>query len=32
MLLILLILKGKVEEYYEKYKDKLKEDLLSYKD
>ena len=29
MLLILLELKGKVEEYCEKYKDKLKEDLLS---
>ena len=32
MLLVLLILKGKVEEYYEKYKDELKEDLLSRED
>ena len=32
MLLILLVLKGKVKEYYKKYKDKLKEDLLSRED
>ena len=32
MLLVLLVLKGKVEEYYKKYKDKLKEDLLSCED
>ncbi len=32
MLLILLALKRKVEEYYKKYKDKLKKDLLSRKD
>jgi len=32
MLLILLVLKGKVKEYCKKYKDKLKKDLLSYKD
>ena len=32
MLLVFLVLKGKVKEYYKKYKDKLKEDLLSYKD
>jgi hypothetical protein len=32
MLLILLILKGKVEEYCEKYEDELKEDLLSRED
>ena len=31
MLLVLLVLKGKVEEYCKKYKDKLKEDLLSCK-
>ena len=32
MLLVLLVLKGKVEKYCEKYKDKLKEDLLSCED
>jgi len=32
ILLILLTLKRKVEEYYEKYKNKLKEDLLSRED
>jgi hypothetical protein len=32
MLLILLVLKGKVKEYYKKYKDELKEDLLSCED
>ena len=32
MLLVLIVLKGKVEKYCEKYKDKLKEDLLSCKD
>jgi hypothetical protein len=32
MLLVLLELKGKVEEYCEKYKDELEEDLLSCKD
>ena len=32
MLLVLLVLKGKVKEYYKKYKDKLKEDLLSRED
>jgi len=32
MLLVLLELKGKVEEYYKKYKDELEEDLLSRED
>ena len=32
MLLILLLLKGKVEDYYKKYKSELKEDLLSRED
>src|SRR6266536_2206355 len=32
ILLILLLLKGKVEDYYEKYKNKFKEDLLSRED
>jgi len=32
MLLVFLVLKGKVKEYYKKYKDKLKEDLLSCED
>ena len=32
MLLILLLLKGKVEDYCEKYKNKFKEDLLSRED
>ncbi len=32
MLLVLLLLKGKVEDYYEKYKSKLEEDLLSRED
>ena len=32
MLLVLLALKGKVEEYCEKYKDKLEENLLSRED
>ena len=32
MLLVLLLLKGKVKDYCKKYKSKLKQDLLSYKD
>ncbi len=32
MLLILLLLKGKVEDYCEKYKSKFKEDFLSRED
>jgi hypothetical protein len=32
MLLVLLLLKGKVEEYCEKYESELKEDLLSRED
>ncbi len=32
MLLILLLLKGKVEDYYEKYESELKKDLLSRED
>jgi hypothetical protein len=32
MLLVLLLLKGKVEDYCEKYKSELEEDLLSRKD
>jgi hypothetical protein len=32
MLLVLLELKGKVEEYYEKYEDELEEDVLSRED
>ncbi len=32
ILLVLLLLKGKVEDYYEKYKSELKEDLLSHED
>jgi hypothetical protein len=32
MLLVLLVLKGKVEEYCEKYEDELEEDLLSRED
>jgi hypothetical protein len=32
MLLILLLLKGKVEDYYEKYEIELEKDLLSHED
>jgi len=32
MLLVLLLLKGKVKDYYKKYKSKLKQDLLSRED
>ena len=32
MLLVLLLLKGKVEDYCEKYKNELEEDLLSHED
>lgn len=32
MLLVLLLLKGKVEDYCEKYESELKEDLLSCED
>ena len=32
MFFIFLLLKGKVEDYYEKYKNKFKEDLLSRED
>ena len=32
MLLILLLLKGKVEDYCKKYKNELEEDLLSHED
>jgi len=32
ILLILLLLKGKMEDYYEKYKSELKENLLSRED
>ena len=32
MLLVFLVLKGKVKEYCKKYKDELKEDLLSRED
>ena len=32
MLLVLLLLKGKVEDYCEKYENELEEDLLSHED